>query len=175
MLQHLPQQLKSKTKKEKLIMEFGLSKSHTNNEKVQARIQTALDWLDSKSTDELLAEPIGNKVIAEGVELRFQSYDSRQYDTMNYETHREHVDIHYMIKGAEWVRWADEGTADAVSEYDPEVEIQFFGHPRTQHGKALLTDRHYATFYPADLHAAHGVVDGKVGHNRKVVVKVAID
>lgn len=154
-------------------MEFGNSKDHKYNAVIQERIQIALDWLDARSTEELLAEPIGNKEIAEGVELRFQSYDTREYATMNYETHREHIDIHYMIKGAEWVRWADAGTADPVSEYDPEVEIQFFGHPKTPHGKALLTDRHYAIFYPADLHAAHGVVDGKVSHNRKLCVKIS--
>ncbi len=40
-------------------MEFGLSKNHQRNEKVEKRIQTALDWLDARSTDELLAEPLG--------------------------------------------------------------------------------------------------------------------
>jgi len=118
-------------------MEFGLSKSHQRNEKVEKRIQTALDWLDARSTEELLAEPIGPKVIADGVELRFQEYDTRDYAEMTYETHRDHIDIHYMITGAEWVRWADEGTADAVSPYDPEEEIQRFGHPAF-HSKALL-------------------------------------
>jgi len=155
-------------------MEFGLSKSHQRNEKVEKRIQTALDWLDARSTEELLAEPIGPKVIADGVELRFQEYDTRDYAEMTYETHRDHIDIHYMITGAEWVRWADEGTADAVSPYDPEEEIQRFGHPAF-HSKALLTDRHYAIFDPSDLHAAHGMVDGKVGHNHKLCVKIAIN
>ncbi|KRM61727.1 beta-D-galactosidase [Paucilactobacillus vaccinostercus DSM 20634] len=155
-------------------MEFGLSKNHVRNQKVQERIQTALDWLDARSTEELLAEPIGAKKIADGVELRFQSYDTRDYATMNYETHRKHIDIHYMIKGAEWVRWADDGDAEPVSDYDPEVEIQFFGHPKT-HSKALLTDRHYAIFDPSDLHAAHGIVDGKVGHNHKLCVKIDVD
>lgn len=155
-------------------MEFGLSKAHQRNEKVQQRIQTALDWLDARSTEELLAEPIGNKVIADGVELRFQEYDTRDYATMNYETHKKHIDIHYMIQGAEWVRWADAGTAEAASDYDPEVEIQYFKHPAF-HSKALLTDRHYAIFDPSDLHAAHGIVDGKVGHNHKLCVKIALD
>ncbi|MFC6259856.1 YhcH/YjgK/YiaL family protein [Levilactobacillus fujinensis] len=155
-------------------MEFGLSKSHQRNEKIEKRIQTALDWLDARSTEELLAEPIGNKVIADGVELRFQEYDTRDYAEMTYETHRDHIDIHYMITGAEWVRWADEGTAEAVSPYDPEEEIQRFGHPAF-HSKALLTDRHYAIFDPSDLHAAHGMVDGKVGHNHKLCVKIAIN
>ncbi|WP_143462225.1 YhcH/YjgK/YiaL family protein [Levilactobacillus enshiensis] len=155
-------------------MEFGLSKSHQRNEKVEKRIQTALDWLDARSTEELLAEPIGPKVIADGVELRFQEYDTRDYAEMTYETHRDHIDIHYMISGAEWVRWADEGTAEAVSPYDPEEEIQRFGHPAF-HSKALLTDRHYAIFDPSDLHAAHGMVDGEVGHNHKLCVKIAIN
>ncbi|MHA5188774.1 YhcH/YjgK/YiaL family protein [Oenococcus oeni] len=154
-------------------MEFGLSKEHQFNETVQKRIQTALNWLDSHSTEELLAEPIGKKEISEGVELRFQEYNTKEYKTMNYETHRDHIDIHYMITGAEWVRWADEGTAKPVSGYDPEEEIQFFNHPKV-HGKALLTDRHYAIFYPSDLHAAHGIVNGKIGHNHKLCVKISV-
>lgn len=154
-------------------MEFGASKNHKREEKIQKRIQTALDWLDAKTTEELLAEPIGAKKIAEGVELRFQEYDTRDYATMNYETHRDHIDIHYMIQGAEWVRWADEGTAEAASDYDPEVEIQYFKHPEF-HSKALLTDRHYAIFDPSDLHAAHGIVDGKVQHNHKLCVKISL-
>jgi len=155
-------------------MEFGLSKNHQRNEKVQQRIQTALDWLDARTTAELLAEPIGNKEIADGVELRFQEYDTRDYDGMTYETHRDHIDIHYMITGAEWVRWADDGDAEAVSPYDPDEEIQRFDHPAF-HSKALLTDRHYAIFDPTDLHAAHGMVDGKVGHNHKLCVKIALN
>ncbi|KRM10812.1 YhcH/YjgK/YiaL family protein [Paucilactobacillus suebicus] len=155
-------------------MEFGLGKEYKRDPKVQARIKTAIDWLEGKTTEELLNEPIGNKVIADGVELRFQSYDTREYATMNYETHREHIDIHYMIQGAEWVRWADAGTAEPVADYDPEIEIQFFGHPK-RHSKALLTDRHYAIFDPCDLHAAHGIVDGKVSHNRKLCVKIDVN
>lgn len=154
-------------------MEFGLSKQHLSNHMIQDRIQTALDWLDARSTEELLAEPIGPKVIAEGVELRFQEYDTREYADMAYETHRDHIDIHYMITGAEWVRWADAGTAAERDAYDPDEEIQYFEHPKGGHGKDLLTDRHYAIFYPSDLHAAHGMVNGKVGHNHKLCVKIA--
>lgn len=154
-------------------MEFGLSKNHVRNEKVQARIQLALDWLDSRTTEELLAEPIGAKTIAEGVELRFQEYDTRDYDGMDYETHRDHIDIHYMITGAEWVRWSDIGDTAPTDEYDSKEEIQHFKHPEF-HSKALLTDRHYAIFDPSDLHAAHGIVDGKVGHNHKLCVKISL-
>lgn len=55
-------------------MEFGASKNHKRNELVQNRIKMALNWLDSRTTEELLNEPLGKKVISEGVELRFQSY-----------------------------------------------------------------------------------------------------
>lgn len=154
-------------------MEFGLGKNYKFDDKVQKRIQTAIKWLESRTVDELLAEPIGAKVIADGVELRFQSYDTRNYKDMNYETHRDHIDIHYMIEGAEWLRWSDAGTAEPVSDYDPKEEIQFFNHPKT-HSKALLTSRHYAIFDPNDLHAAHGMVDGKVGHNHKLCVKISL-
>ena len=34
-------------------MEFGNSKDHKYNAVIQERIQTALDWLDARSTDEL--------------------------------------------------------------------------------------------------------------------------
>lgn len=155
-------------------MEFGLGKSYNYSAKVQSRIEIAIKWLENHSVQELLNEPIGNKEISEGVELRFQSYDTREYSDMKYETHRDHVDIHYMIQGSEWVRWADEGTAQPASEYDPDVEIQYFEHP-SSHNKALLTDRHYAIFYPEDVHAAHGVVNNEVTHNRKLCVKIAIN
>lgn len=155
-------------------MEFGLSKYYIRNEKVNKRIKAALKWLDSKSIEELLKEPIGAKKIADGVELRFQSYETREYETMDYETHRKHIDIHYMIKGNEWVRWADSENAEPVGDYDPKIEIQFFKHPK-HHGKALLTERHYAIFDPYDLHAAHGMVNGKKELNHKVCVKIDID
>ena len=71
-------------------MEFGLCQNHQRSVKIQQLIQTALDWLDARSTEELLSEPIGKKVIADGVELRFQSYDSRPYDeNIPYVTHRD--------------------------------------------------------------------------------------
>lgn len=158
-------------------MEFGLSKNHQRSEKIQQRIQTALDWLDARSTEELLSEPIGKKVIADGVELRFQSYDSRPYDEkMPYETHRDNIDIHYMIQGREYCRFTDVGdeAAKPRTDYDEKEDIQYFDHP-TQHGKVLLTDRHYAIFDPTDLHACHGMVDGKPEHNRKLCVKIALN
>lgn len=155
-------------------MEFGASKNHKRNELVQNRIKMALNWLDSRTTEELLNEPLGKKVISEGVELRFQSYDSRPYDdSMNYETHKDHIDIHYMIKGREYCRFANVGDATAKSAYDPKEDIQYFNHPQ-QHGRILLTDRHYAIFDPSDLHAAHGEIDGKPEHNRKLCVKISL-
>lgn len=35
-------------------------------------------------------------------------------------------------------------------------------------------DRHYAIFHLSDLHAAHGIVDGKITHNHKLCVKISI-
>lgn len=155
-------------------MEFGLSKNYFQTEKISQRIKLALDWLDARTTEQLLSEPIGPKVIADGVELRFQSYDSRPYDDkMNYETHKDHIDIHYMITGREYCRFADAGDVEPRSEYDAKEDIQYFGHPK-EHGRVLLTDRHYAIFYPSDLHAAHGQVDGEPEHNRKLCVKIDI-
>ncbi|QAS69303.1 DUF386 domain-containing protein [Oenococcus sicerae] len=155
-------------------MEFELGKNYKRDSRIQARIKTAIDWLENHTIEELLSEPIGPKVIADGVELRFQSYDSRDYKDMNYETHQDHIDIHYMIQGAEYVRWSDIGNTQAVSNYDAQEDIQFFAHPQ-HHGKALLTDRHFAIFYPTDLHAAHGMVNGKSEHNHKLCVKIAIN
>ena len=155
-------------------MEFGASKNHKRNELIQNRIKMALNWLDSRTTEELLNEPLGKKVISDGVELRFQSYDSRPYDdNMNYKTHKDHIDIHYMIKGNEYCRFADIGDAKAKSEYDSKEDIQYFSHPK-QHGRVLLTDRHYVIFDPTDLHAAHGEVDGKPEHNHKLCVKISL-
>ncbi len=158
-------------------MEFGLSKNHKRNEKVQERIQTALDWLDSKTTEELLAEPIANKVIADGVELRFQSYDSRPFnDEMPFETHQHHIDIHYMIKGQEYCRFTDSGKiTKARTDYDEKEDLQYFDQPEGYDGKVLLTDRHYVIFDPTDLHACHGMVGDKPDHNRKLCVKISLD
>ncbi|APU45965.1 YhcH/YjgK/YiaL family protein [Limosilactobacillus fermentum] len=158
-------------------MEFGLSKNHQRDQKVQERIQLALDWLDARTTDELLNEPIGKKPIADGVELRFQSYDSRPYDDeMPFETHRHHIDIHYMITGQEYCHFGDFDPAiKPRTEYDETEDLQYFDHPSAVLGEVLLTDRHYVIFDPTDIHACHGMVGNKPTHNRKLCVKIALD
>lgn len=153
-------------------MEQGLGKLYQRDELVQGRIKLAIDYL-STHEEELLAKPVGKYPIAEGVEVRVQSYDSREYAPMSYETHRDHLDIHYMLEGEEYMRWWDKETVTPNTEYDETEDIIFYPHP-AQHNRVKLTPHHYIIFYPEDVHAAHGMVDGKVSHNHKVVVKIAI-
>lgn len=153
-------------------MENGKGLAYRHDPKVRARIDTAIAYLTTHE-EELLAKPVGKYPLEEGIEVRVQSYDSRPYEGMSYETHRDHIDLHYMLQGQEYVRWWDKGSVEPNTEYDEVEDIIFYPHP-PRHNRALLTDHHYVLVYPEDMHAAHGMVDGKVSHNHKVVVKISV-
>lgn len=153
-------------------MENGKGALYRNDLKVRARIDKAIEYLTDHE-DELLAKPVGKYPLTDDIEIRVQSYDTRDYETMSYETHRDHIDLHYMLSGQEFVRWWDKGTVEPNTQYDETEDIIFYPHPPL-HNRALLTAHHYVLVYPEDMHAAHGNVDGKVSHNHKVVVKISV-
>lgn len=154
-------------------MEQGLGPIYHANPLVQKRIATAIDYLRTHE-QELLEKPVGKYPLEDGIEIRVQSYDSREYETMSYETHRDHLDLHYMLQGQEYVRWWDAGSVEPNTEYDAKEDIIYYPHP-PKHNRVLLTDHHYVILFPEDMHAAHGMVDGKVSHNHKVVVKIEVN
>lgn len=153
-------------------MENGNAKSYRTDPKVRARIDKTIAYLISHES-ELAAKPDGSYPLDDSIVLLLQSYDTADYDKISYESHYDHIDLHYMLSGEEYVRWWDTGTVEPNTEYNKENDIVFYPHPE-HHNRALLTDHHYVLVYPEDMHAARGMVDGKPQHVHKIVVKISV-
>jgi len=90
-----------------------------------------------------------------------------------YETHRNHVDLQYVISGGELIDWETRGNLQPSTPFDVAGDIQFYA-PRSPSTVLSLTTRHFAIFFPTDAHRPQ-VQNGVNDSVFKVVVKIQLD
>ncbi len=127
----------------------------------------ALEFLSSQ---DLMTVPSG-KIDIDGANLYaiVSAQPGRWPSEARLETHRNYIDIHYLLAGKETMGWraADE-CREVEREYNPERDIAFFTDE-----PALWLTMHpgtFAVFFPWDAHAPL-VGNGNI---RKVVLKIAL-
>jgi YhcH/YjgK/YiaL family protein len=85
------------------------------------------------------------------------------------EAHRNHIDIHYIIAGADTIGWRSFEDCRAISrEYDPADDVELF-HDRPVSWTLILPGS-FVVLFPEDAHAPMASPDGL----HKIVVKVRI-
>ncbi len=87
-----------------------------------------------------------------------------------WETHREYVDLQYILDGGEIIGWAPARTLLVDGDYDIARDVQFY-RPSSAHMALPMVPGKFVFLWPADAHKP-GVADGVHGFVRKVVVKV---
>ncbi|MDE6506764.1 MAG: YhcH/YjgK/YiaL family protein [Eubacterium sp.] len=102
-----------------------------------------------------------------------QSYRTKQQNSeMMFEAHKKYIDVQYIVKGIEKIRWAKLDKVDLVEEkYSSGGDIAFYG------GDALfdftLTKGTFLLLYPEDAHLP-GLSADKDVNVRKIVFKVEV-
>ena len=95
--------------------------------------------------------------------------DGKSVENAKVETHREHIDIQYIISGKEQMGWkplSDE--AKVSTAYNPEKDVTLYESKNLEW--ISVEAGQFAIFFPDDVHAP-GVSDGPI---HKVVLKVKI-
>lgn len=102
--------------------------------------------------------------------LEYRTLPRRQ---CRFETHAEHVDLQYIIRGGELIDWASRARLVPAGPFDEAGDVQFY-RPRPASTVLGLLPRHFAIFFPADAHRPQ-VLDGQHDSVFKVVVKIRLD
>jgi biofilm protein TabA len=121
----------------------------------------------------LAALPLGKHVIQDDAVFALaMKAPSKGTAEAKYESHRDYIDIQYLVAGDELIGVAPVGQLRDATAYDAEKDIVFFGSPSA--ALALrIPPGHFAVFFPEDGHQPMRS-GGAPGELHKVVVKIAI-
>jgi len=98
------------------------------------------------------------------------SYKTKLSDTARWETHHNHMDIHYVIKGKEVVEWIPAENLKDSAEYVEERDVEFF--TDTVKGSRIIVEPGYfALVMPEDAHKPAIALDTPE-EGKKAVFKV---
>jgi biofilm protein TabA len=123
---------------------------------------------------DLAALPMGkHEIHGESVFALAMKCPSRAPGAGQFESHREYIDIQYLVSGEEIIGVAPVEKLKAVTPYDPAKDIVFYSPPESCQD-LVIRPGHFAVFFPPEGHLpmchSHGPHE-----LHKVVVKVKID
>lgn len=101
-----------------------------------------------------------------------QSYDTSPATGKQFETHRLHIDIQYIVAGRERMLYLPAATLQVESPFDEAKDVTFYHDPPAS-SSLLLSRGEFAIFFPEDAHKGGCMAGGREAV-RKVVVKVRL-
>lgn len=143
---------------------IGMVKEHF--EKYPDRWITAFTYLAELDTARLKK---GRTDLNENVYVSYNEYTTKNKENAFYESHKQYIDIQYMIEGEEYIALTHNCEIPIKSEYNEIKDISFYNFDG---GKLLRADPcKYFIFFPTDIHKPCI----KINENskvKKIVVKV---
>ena len=131
-------------------------------------LKIGFEWL--KNTDLEKIEDGKYLIDGEKVYANVQTYETKE--TALYESHRNYIDIQYMVDGIEKIGVTDYKNCVTEEAYDEKRDIEFLNFEGEEEYYSLK-EGEFVVFYPQDAHKPSINYDGK-RVVKKVVVKVAI-
>jgi YhcH/YjgK/YiaL family protein len=132
------------------------------------RLRTALTFLQGTALEEL--SPGRHAIDGDDVFAMVSDYDTRTEGESQWEAHRVHVDVQYVIQGRERIGVAPLHALH-LDPYDAEKDILF---ARGAGEFVTLTQGRFIVLFQHDAHMP-GIVDGAREPVRKLVIKVRMD
>ena len=118
---------------------------------------------------ELGVYPVNERIL-----VKVMEYSTGEVCEVGYEAHRKHLDIHYVIRGKERIKWSPINDMTVKTPYDEENDGLYYENPIRHVSEALLGDDVFAVMFPQDGHACTYYVE-KCEKIKKIVVKIAIE
>ncbi|MBN2628316.1 MAG: YhcH/YjgK/YiaL family protein [Spirochaetales bacterium] len=134
------------------------------------RIAQALEFLAEQSVDGFEEKRV--ELDSKNLFVMYQTYDSETFLAHRYESHKNYIDIQYILGGTEVIRVADIEDLTVVQEYNPDKDIMFY--EATDGGVDVkLKAGDFVILWPHDGHMP------KLAWNtpetvRKIVVKIRL-
>ena len=129
--------------------------------------QPLFDWL--KTCRDV---PPGQKVDFAGEKLFAKTLrpDTGSREAFKWETHREYIDLQYIVGGGEVIEWAPAAKLVADVSYDEKTDFQFYA-PASADALLGMQDGLFTFLFPADGHKPL-VADGSNRYVHKVIAKI---
>ena len=142
------------------------------SQSLRNRIDTALNYLENTDLDVL---PDGTyEINGDDVYAMIQSFNVKDPIDAEFETHREYLDIQYVLSGTLEFRVAERGCLATATAYDAENDLVLYERAKESSWLRLYPGE-YAVLFPTDAHRMICFpADGEQTNIRKVVIKVSI-
>jgi YhcH/YjgK/YiaL family protein len=116
--------------------------------------------------------PLGEKVEFAGDKLfaKTMRLDTGARDAFKWETHREYIDLQYILGGGEVIEWAPAAKLVVDVAYDEKTDFQFYA-PAEADALLRMQDGLFTFLFPADGHKPL-VADGANRHIHKAIAKI---
>ena len=107
--------------------------------------------------------------------INVHRYPTQHIDDCRFEGHHHTIDLQYIIHGGEQIDWCPRGLLQADGDYLIDEDVQFY---KIVHGacftRLVMRRRHFAIFFPEDLHRPQIALDME-NDVIKAVVKIPSD
>ena len=145
---------------------------HSNNQlAISPLIRKALDFLRRPDLCDL---PDGEMEIEGRRAFAIvQRYGTVIMPVPKFEFHRKHIDIQYMVSGAEVIGWAPAGRVEISEAYSADGDICFGTVGKGEWTPVYLAAGQLTVLYPEDAHAPR-IAAGAAASVMKVVVKIRV-
>lgn len=120
-----------------------------------------------------MPEPCRHEV-EDGLFALVQSYQTRPADAVDWECHKNYIDIQYVASGTEAMGWAPAENMRDTQDYNPEKDVQK-GKSALDETFVTLHGGMFAIFFPHDGHKPTCTAGQKAVNVEKIVVKVAAE
>ena len=117
---------------------------------------------------------VGTYPINERLVCKVMEYSTVKKFKLGYEAHKKHLDIQYVLRGNERIKWSPIDEMVVKTPYDEKNDATFYEKPIDHISEVVIGDGVFAIMFPQDGHACQHYV-GKSEVIKKLVIKVAIE
>lgn len=116
---------------------------------------------------------VGTYPINERLICKVMEYPTVEDFKLGYEAHWEHLDIQYVLRGYERIKWSPIQKMTIKTPYDVESDAIFYENPISHVSEVVIGGGVFAIMFPHDGHACQHLVD-KSEIIKKIVIKISI-
>lgn len=118
--------------------------------------------------------PVGCYRINERLIANVMEYETVEDFKLGYEAHKKNIDIQYVIRGHERIKWSPIVGMDVKTLYNEKNDATFYEHPTPFGGEIIIGNGNFSIMFPQDGHACQYYV-GQCELIKKIVIKVNIE
>ena len=118
--------------------------------------------------------PIGSYRINDRLVANVMEYMTVEEFKLGYEAHKKNLDIQYVVRGHERIKWSPIKGMDVKTPYNEQNDATFYENPTPYGGEIIIGNGNFSIMFPQDGHACQYYV-GQCELIKKIVVKVNIE